>query len=133
MNNKKGISLIILVITIAIMIIIASAVIFISSDTTSNTRMAAFAMDLQQIKSAVEEYYLYNKELPIVNEGYTKTTLVANIENGSETLSEEIAANGDDEAVFYEIDLESLDVESTSRVQIFRSREHPGFIFYFFN
>lgn len=115
MNNKKGISLIILVITIAIMIIIASAVIFISSDTTSNTRMAAFAMDLQQIKSAVEEYYLYNKELPIVNEGYTKTTLVANIENGSETLSEEIAANGDDEAVFYEIDLESLDVESTSR------------------
>lgn len=115
MNNKKGISLIILVITIVIMLIITSAVIFISSDTTSNTKMAAFAMDLQQIESAVEEYYLYNKELPIIKVGYTKTTLVTSIENGSEILSEEIEANGDDEAVFYEIDLGSLDVENISK------------------
>lgn len=115
MNNKKGISLIILVITIVIMLIITSAVIFISSDTTSNTKMAAFAMDLQQIESAVEEYYLYNKELPIIKVGYTKTTLVTSIENGSEILSEEIEANGDNEAVFYEIDLGSLDVENISK------------------
>lgn len=117
MENKKGISLVILTITIIVMIILASVVIYIAADTTNNSKMAAFASDLEQVEDLVNEYYLANGTLPVVSSatGYNKTQFTGLITNGKSTLVSEIISNGDDSAVFYKLDLSKLDIESTKR------------------
>jgi len=116
MSNKKGISLVILVITIMVMVILASIVVFTTSDTTKNSKIAAFALDLEQLEDLTKEYYLSNNELPVLlSDAYTKATLVSMIDEGTDELSEEITLNGDDSAVFYKLDLSKLPIENTSR------------------
>lgn len=116
MNNKKGISLVILVITIIVMIILASIVVFTTSDTTNNSKIAAFALDLEQIEDLTKEYYLNNNELPVdISTTYTKATLVSMVDEASDVLSDEITSNGDDSAIFYKLDLSKLPIENTSR------------------
>ena len=116
MNSKKGISLIVLVITIAVLLIISSAVIYTSADASNNAKLVAFASDLQQVEDLVTEYYITNNELPILTEtSYTEATLVASIEEGADELSGEITLNGDTNTTFYKIDMSKLDISSTSR------------------
>ncbi len=114
--NKKGISLVILVITIIIMIVLASVIVYVSSDAFNNSKKAAFALELEQVEELVETYYLNNNELPIdSSESYDKATLVALISTGSDFLSNEITLNGDDDEVFYKIDISQLPIEEISR------------------
>lgn len=116
MKNKKGVSLVVLVITIIVMIILASVIIFVSADATNNSKMAAFASDLTQIEDVIEEYYLNNNELPIVSGvSYSKGQVINLISEGSTTLNEEIIENGDDSAVFYKVDLAKLPIDSSYR------------------
>jgi len=116
MNSKKGVSLIVLVIAIVVMGIIASTVMFVSSDTVDSSDKAAFITDLQQIEDLVHEYYLSNNMLPIV-EGieYTKNEVVTQLSEGSDSLSGEVTLNGDDEAIFYELDLTKLPIDSVNK------------------
>ena len=58
-----------LVVTIIVMIILASAIIFVSSDTTNNAKIASFVSDLTTIEDMVEEYYLNNVGLSTNMEG----------------------------------------------------------------
>lgn len=114
--NKKGISLVILVITILVMIVLASVIVTVSSDAFNNSKKAAFAMDLEQVEQLVEEYYLNNNELPInIEDEYDKSTLVGLALEGAEFLSEEINLNGDDDETFYKIDMSKLPIEETLR------------------
>ena len=115
-NNKKGISLIVLAITLAIMIIIASTVLFISSDAVNNSKLAALSSDLTEIEDLIDEYYLNNNKLPVVSgTSYTKSQVVALISKGSDVLSAEITENGDDTATFQIVDLSELDIDSSYR------------------
>lgn len=116
MKNKKGISLIVLVITIVVMGILASAAIFISADASNNSKKVAFASDLTTIQEAVKEYYITNNGLPTIDQtSYTKTQILAMISEGSDILSEEIAELGDNAAKFYKIDLSKLPIENSAR------------------
>lgn len=117
MKRKKGLSLLVLTITILVMIVLASVVIFISANTTNNSKKAAFASDLEQLEDLVREYYLANNTLPVVADAtiYSKSTFTALITDGKDTLTSEIAENGDDDAVFYKLDLSKLDVKSSKR------------------
>lgn len=115
METKKGISLIVLVITIIVMGILASVVVFISADSVNNSKIAAFSTDLTEIEDLIDEYYLNNNALPIV-EGttYTKAQVVALITNGADSLSDEITSNGDDSSSFYEVDLSKLPIDDSA-------------------
>lgn len=116
MNNKRGISLMVLVLTIIIMIILASVVIYISADSVNNAKMASLAEDITNIEDLISEYYLNNNELPIVSGiSYSKANVVDLITDGSTVLSEEINQNGDDSSLFYKVDLSKLPIESSSR------------------
>ncbi len=116
MNKNKGISLVVLTITIIVMIILASVVIFVSADTLNNSKKAAFASDLEVIEDLVDEYYLNNNELPIIDTtSYDKTSVVALITTASDVLSEEISSNLDDTSLFYEIDLSKLPIDESKR------------------
>lgn len=116
MNTKKGISLVVLGITIIVIIILASTAIFISNDTFVSSRLSSFALDLNNIEDLVEEYYLSNNELPVITEeSYSKEEVVNMITKGRNILSEEITLNKDDANRFYPIDLTKLPIESNTR------------------
>jgi len=115
MENKRGISLVVLVITIIVMIVLSSTIIYISSDMVMDTKQGAFALDLEQIEDLTKEYYLNNNELPAIGSEYTKATLVALITEGAEILSDEITINGDDSAKFLRVDLSKLDISNITR------------------
>ena len=116
MKSKKGISLIALVITLIIMMILASVALYTSADATNNAKLTSFAEDLTNMEDLVSEYYLTNNELPIVSGvSYVKADVLGLCTNGVETLSEEITTNGDNSAVFFKLDLAKLPIESSSR------------------
>ncbi len=116
MNNKKGISLVMLVITILVMLILASVIAFITADSVTNAKLAAFATDLTSIEDTIDEYYLNNNYLPII-EGvtYSKSLVVSLISQNSDVLASEIAENGDDDAVFYRVDMSKLPIKYSTR------------------
>ena len=116
MKSKKGISLIALVITLIIMMILASVALYTSADATNNAKLTSFTEDLTNMEDLVSEYYLTNNELPIVSGvSYVKADVLGLCTNGVETLSEEITTNGDNSAVFFKLDLAKLPIESSSR------------------
>lgn len=66
-KEKKGITLIILVITIIIMAILAGTIVVTISGTGEVQKLNSLASDLQVLQERVNLYYEKNKELPIVN------------------------------------------------------------------
>lgn len=122
-NNKSGISLVILAVTIIILIIIAGAGIVVSNNMIDNSKKAAFADDLRQIQDMVKEYYITNNSLPIYMEEelgvqYTKQQFLTNqLSTDQQILIEELMFNKDDneENIFYRVDLEKIGITSSSR------------------
>lgn len=114
---KKGLSLLVLTITILVMIVLASVVIFISANVSNNSKKAAFASDLSQLEDLVLEYYLAEGSLPVVTTStiYDKSTFTILITDGKDFLKNEISENGDDDAFFYKLDLGKLDIKSAKR------------------
>lgn len=116
MNNKKGISLIALTITIAVMIILATAVFMVSNEMVINSKMAALAVDLEEMEDLVSSYYINNDELPVVaTPSWDKDGLVGEISEGASELAEEIELNKDGSDTFFKIDISKLDIENISR------------------
>lgn len=64
-NKKRGISLVILAITIVVMTLLAGATIVTTSAILTNAKKTAFSQDLSEIEDAVKSYKLQNDELPI--------------------------------------------------------------------
>lgn len=116
MKNKKGISLVVLTVTILIIIILAATVLFYVNDTMTNSEISAFALDIKNVEDLVYEYYLNNNTLPIDEDvEYTKTELLALISEGKDSLSKEITDNKDDSQTFYIVDLKKLPIEKTTK------------------
>ena len=137
--NKKGLSLIVLVITIVLIIILLGITTATAGDAIQNARMASFGNDLENIEDAVDAYYIQNGEFPILSEDdtfvnymYNNTVLQAtqgsttNIELNQNYLSnfrDELTKNLDltdgenvvSDTVFYKIDLNKIDVKKTAR------------------
>lgn len=97
-TEKKGISLIALIITIAVLIIIAGATIQKGLQRTEDAKVARHNTDISTVQEEVESYY-YNKggELPIAD--LTPYPLPT----GS-SLYTETAKNGDNTDTFYKLD-----------------------------
>lgn len=122
-NNKSGISLVILVVTIVILTIIAAVGITVSSNMIDNSKKATFASDLTQIQDLVKEYFVNNGDLPYVMNGedkvpYTKEEFLDMQDLDKKIVLEaELAFNNDDadDNVFYRIDLAKIGIESASR------------------
>ncbi len=116
-NNKRGVSLIVLIVTIVVMLILLGITIVNTDNTVENADKVTFINDLKIIQDSAEAYYIVNKELPtdIDIESYTKDTLIAvqSKEDLRSTLDAEIILNGDEEATFYKINLDKLNVETT--------------------
>lgn len=106
--RKKGISLIVLTITLIVMSILAFATIISLNNSTDAAKAAGFAAELKEIIEGVQAYYLQYKELPIVKDkSYTQTSLLT-ISNDSQELQNEFDINRDTSQTYYEIDLSKI-------------------------
>lgn len=95
MKNKKGITLVSLVIAIAIMIIIVTIVVVSRKDTDETINLSNLSADIDQLSEKIQMYYLKHGTLPIKGEVITSPEI-------GET-------NPNDGENYYEIDISKLD------------------------
>lgn len=96
MKNSKGMSLIVLIITIIILIILAGTITFSVNNVNKTQELDNLYSDLQLLKNKVEAYYIKYGKLPVT----TEYTQVSNI-----PVSER---NPNDSGKYYVIDINSL-------------------------
>lgn len=109
LKQKEGISLIVLIITIALLLILSSAVILGINVSVQNANLSRFTNDLSHLQDSVKSMYILENRLPTVdNEKLLSKNDVLNLVNdkNKELFEIELNNNGENENVeFYEIDL----------------------------
>lgn len=125
-NNKNGISLVVLLITIVVALIILSASTVKILDASDNATIASFAEELRMLEESSKEYYLQNNALPAVDSDINSPKTMEDILNlnsndvgnsDRKNLAEEIGNNFDNSGstLFYRLDLSKLGVSTTTR------------------
>ncbi len=123
-KNKKGITMLTLIITIVVGLIIVSAGIVTVSNSISNATITAFANDLNTIQDQVNLYYMQNDSFPVYDgeDAYAQIDItdLASANGNYAEFQEELELNGDwndngSLGAFYKIDLSKLNVEKTVR------------------
>lgn len=121
MNNKKGISLIALIITIVVLSIITATVVVSISGSSSDANLVALESDMSQIKDNVYVYYNQNGKYPLLNENEALTKDEINASTNSlykkssynDGFYNQATLQNDD--IFYKIDLDKIDILETKR------------------
>lgn len=119
-SNKKGISLIVLVITIILVIVLTSTIVVSMVGRTSKATFAALENDMIQIKDNVLIYYAKNNSYPVISsESYTKdhiNTLTNSLYQKSKYKNNFLAqAQYSEDEEFYKLDINKLDIVETKR------------------
>ena len=114
MYKKRGVTLVLLSITILIMAILTTSVIVNIDDIIPAARKSKIAEEFKLIEDKVKEYYLTYGNYPVLNNiTYTKDEAVAlNTAGKASALTNEIVKNGDENSVFFLIDLDKLRVDT---------------------
>src|SRR5574344_131457 len=123
-NEKLGISLIVLMVTIIVTIILATVSVISINGAIDNSLMSAFATDLSTIEDLSKTYYMQNGAFPTETEGEDalseqKVLDIVGIDK-KDAFSDELRSNQDyadntDLGAFYIIDLSKLDLSSSKR------------------
>lgn len=116
METKKGITMLILIVTIVLSAIILSVSIVAINNITKNSSLTAFREEITNIEGAIKEYYTFNSELPML---YTKKYSIDEISalsSNADEFKNEVQINGEDESTsFYKVDLGKLEFDKTIR------------------
>ena len=107
--NKKGVSMIIFVISLAMVLILVTAITTSYNVIINATRMREFANELNMMQKTVDEYFFLNGEYPQRGE----YTLDLNIVNSS--VKDSQFGSGIDYMDFYIIDLAKLGIDKLNR------------------
>lgn len=116
--KKKGISLIILAITIIVLAILVGMVVTGTSVATQNAKMETLANELVQIEEVLDTARALETELPIKDDApiHTLTSLKTLVgSNYSNSLEAEIVQNGDQDDNFRVIDMTKLGANVSSK------------------
>ncbi len=114
--KKKGISLLILAITIVVMTILVGTTITGISLATNDARLRVLIEELNSIETRVIEDYNLVGKLPIIGEAMNKDEVLAKVKaEDRNALLEEMELNKDEDSNFYQVSLFVLDVQSTKR------------------
>ena len=97
MKNNKGVTLITLAITIAVLMILTFNITVNIGAYTEQKTKANFETDMQRLREEINQYYARVKDIPVINK-YTNTSMLEGIKN----------INDNDE--YYVIDMKQLDV-----------------------
>lgn len=94
LTSNKAITLVTLVLTIVLILLISGTMGYYTTSGLSLQKVNNMYSDIEQIQSKVDEYYIKNKDLPILNE-----TGIVNFSN---------SINVNDSSDYYVIDLSKL-------------------------
>lgn len=116
-KTKKGVSLIILVITVILLSILAAVISINTTLMTDEAREAKFKDELKTIEDRIKEYYVLTGTLPVLpGTEYSLGEVIALNTRGKElALKSEIDKNGDTSSKFYLIDYEAIGVTLNER------------------
>lgn len=117
-NPKRGISLIVLVITIIIMIILAGVTITSVNSSIDDAKEVAFINDVLAIEDSVMSDYILTGDIASVDDvEYTKDTISSLITSSTSKTSflSEVTLNGDEDSVFFKLSVSDLDIDTSSR------------------
>lgn len=112
-NTKKGISLIVLLITIAVILILLTTITFSAGNIISNTKKRQFAKEIYEVQNLVDKYKYENDDYPYIIEKDEKKVININGENIDEQFVGEDSINNT--VTLYPIDLYKAGVQNLSR------------------
>lgn len=112
-NTKKGISLLVLLITIAVILILLTTITFSADNIISNTKKRQFAKEIYEVQNLVDKYKYENDDYPYIIENYEKKVININVENIDEQFMSEDSINNT--VTLYPIDLYKAGVQNLSR------------------
>lgn len=105
MENKKGINLVVLTITIIVMSILATMITINMQNSVDNANVVAFTEELRNILDATNVYYLENGTYPI-SASYTREEFLnLTAEDNIHGLQDEMTLNKEDSTSFFKVDL----------------------------
>ena len=106
LRNKRGVTMISLVVTIIVMIVVTTAIVYRTKNQVNLQKYDALQSDIMAINNAIQEYYLKNNDVPVICEYATKENLELIMK--SEGV-ENVFFDSNDEGKYYVIDLGKLD------------------------
>ena len=104
LKNEKGVTLIVLTITIIVLLIITEITINTSKSQLSIKKLNNLYADLDTINTKVSDYYLKNNSLPVFSNTYLNSR-----DELSSLLGEESVINSNDDGPYYVLNLSKLD------------------------
>lgn len=114
-NNKKGISMIILIITIVIIIILMATISLRISIASGRERLSTLVNNIQVIEEYINSCKIMNEDLPKYDENTTYTLDdLKNIVSSSKLydFESDIAANGEsNESTFWRVDIKKMGIK----------------------
>lgn len=116
---KGGISMIVLLITIVVVIILASVTFVSIGNAVQNSRLTVLAQDLSTIDEATKSVYVLTGSYPVLNG--TGEYSFSDLTNGMDqvlidALKKEVEKNGDlNDTTFMKLDVEKMNLESVKR------------------
>ena len=105
MNNKKGVTMIILAISLAIMLTLATSTVLIGNGYVNEAKLDTFKTNMSAVSDNVNAYVLKNSKLPISD---SNVQSVIYTEYGEDFKNEVIAKN-DVKNKLYVVDINKLD------------------------
>jgi len=110
-SDKKGISLVVLIITIVVSLILIATAVISTTVAMDNANITLFSKNLTEIEAASEGFYITNNVMPTPDAStvMNKDDIIG-ISNFQNLMSEEIIENNDLDAQFYEVDLAKINV-----------------------
>ena len=99
MKNERGVTLIILILTILVLIIITSMLVSNSFNSIEVSNLAKLNSDIKALEDRVASYYVKNNTLPIFGGLISKNDIINIIDD----------LNSDDGDKYYALDLNKLD------------------------
>lgn len=114
MNNKSGISLIVLIITIVVILILTFISVMTLDHNINNTSIAAFINDLKEVEDSFGATILDFGKDGITT--YSKSQVLTLVGEHSTDFQEELVLNKDDtENVFYVVNLKNIGITKAKR------------------
>lgn len=110
-NNKRGIAVMSLVTTVAIILILLTTVTMSGINTAHNAKKIAFGAEIKMIQSAVDSYYTQNNAtFPVKEQAYTIDFSSDNVSSKNKKIFQDNEVDDKTSFVVYEIDYEKIGI-----------------------
>lgn len=117
-SDKRAIALISIMIIITVLLLLSGIVTYAGKEIIITSKETTFIKNMETINDSVEEYYIVNGSIPNLEDEigisvsqYKENIRILNGNKAEEKLSSEIIKNGDEEAIFYEIDISKIGID----------------------